>query len=97
MNLNNKSLRLPKVRNNKRSVPTIWKLTGKAARVTQLVDGDRYRLSIQWSPKLTLIHKHVFTNAQLEKTIAKMTQKRVIDTRYWDKRYPAVGKHVRVC
>ena len=97
MNLNDKQLRLPKVP-AKPQVPTIWKLKGKVALFKKMRDGDnRYRLYIKWSSKLTLIHKHVFTKAQLEKTLSKMVEKRVIDTQYWDKRYPFIGKHVNAC
>lgn len=98
MNLNDKSLRLPKVQRATRRVPTVWKLNGKVALFKKMRDGDdRYRLYIKWSDKLELMHKHVFTKTQLEKTLAKMVEKRVIDTQYWDKRYPFIGKHVNAC
>ena len=93
MNLNDTSLRLPKVQRATRQVPTKWKADGKVALFKKMRDGDdRYRLYIKWSPKLTLIHKHVFTKAQLERTLAKLTQIRVIDTRHWDKRYPIMRR-----
>lgn len=84
----NKELRLPPVarpRGRKYPMGTnpSWKIKGKKARVLWNADHSLGVITLPWSGNLTLIHKHILSEAQLGHVLTQMVHVGRIDTRNW--------------
>ena len=81
----NKELRLPPVARRKTPIgmSTKWKIKGKKARVLWNGDHSLGVITLPWSNKLTLIHKHILSEEQLGHVITQMGNVGRIDTTNW--------------
>lgn len=81
----NKDLRLPPVARRKTPIgmSTKWKIKGKKARVLWNADHSLGVITLPWSNKLTLIHKHILSEAQLGHVLTQMVHLGQIDTVNW--------------